>query len=127
GRAIWGPDKTQTYLNLHRKLQNLRKQKIAEPGVEIMCVEERGQAPTYVAIRGSAAAQGERVTCGFPEVLVASNSVVPPAPPDNKRLQLADWLTQPSNPLTARVLVNRLWHYHFGRGIVGTPNDFGKL
>lgn len=127
GPAIWGPDKTQAYLDLHRKLQNLRKQKIAEPGVEIMCVEERGQAPTYVAIRGSAAAQGERVTCGFPEVLVASNSVVPPAPPANKRLQLAEWLTQPSNPLTARVLVNRLWHYHFGRGIVGTPNDFGKL
>ncbi|HEV8060895.1 MAG TPA: PSD1 and planctomycete cytochrome C domain-containing protein [Gemmataceae bacterium] len=127
GPAVWGPEKTQTYLALHRKLRDLRKQVLIEPGIEIMCVEERGQAPTYVAIRGSAAAQGERVNCGFPEVLVPPSIVVPEVPPAKKRLQLADWLTQPSNPMTARALVNRLWHYHFGRGIVGTPNDFGKL
>ncbi len=42
------------------------------------------------------------------------------------RLQLAEWLSDPANPLTARVLVNRLWLHHFGRGIVPTPNDFGK-
>jgi Protein of unknown function (DUF1553) len=41
------------------------------------------------------------------------------------RRELADWLTDPHNPLTARVMVNRLWQYHFGRGIVATPNDFG--
>ena len=44
-----------------------------------------------------------------------------------KRRALADWLTDPRNPRTARVLANRLWQYHFGRGIVPTPNDFGKL
>lgn len=44
-----------------------------------------------------------------------------------RRTALARWLTNPSNPLTARVMVNRIWHYHFGRGIVGTPSDFGAL
>ena len=41
------------------------------------------------------------------------------------RLELADWVTDPKNPLTARVIVNRIWHWHFGQGIVATPDDFG--
>jgi hypothetical protein len=44
-----------------------------------------------------------------------------------RRLAFANWLTDPKNPLTARVLVNRVWMEHFGRGIVGTPGDFGRL
>ncbi|MFN0120341.1 MAG: DUF1549 and DUF1553 domain-containing protein [Blastocatellia bacterium] len=44
-----------------------------------------------------------------------------------RRTALATWLASADNPLTARVMVNRLWHYHFGRGIVGTPNDFGQM
>ena len=40
---------------------------------------------------------------------------------------LAEWITDPANPLTARVMVNRIWLYHFGRGIVATPNDFGRM
>jgi hypothetical protein len=48
------------------------------------------------------------------------------APERERRLALARWLTDPANPLPARVLVNRLWHYYFGRGIVDTPSDFGR-
>jgi hypothetical protein len=42
------------------------------------------------------------------------------------RLELGDWITDPRNPLTARVIVNRVWQWHFGRGIVATPSDFGS-
>ena len=45
----------------------------------------------------------------------------------DRRLKLARWITHPDNPLTPRVLANRLWHYHFGTGIVDTPNDFGYM
>ena len=44
-----------------------------------------------------------------------------------RRTALAAWITRPDNPLSTRVIVNRVWQYHFGRGIAGTPNDLGKL
>src|SRR5207248_11021988 len=51
---------------------------------------------------------------------------VPPGAPEAEcRRRLADWVTHPQNPLFARVIVNRLWHHHFGVGLVDTPNDFG--
>lgn len=69
----------------------------------------------------------EQVPRGVPQLL---DNVLPPpviSPGESGRLDLARWITDKRNPLTARVMVNRLWQWHFGRGIVGTPNNFGSL
>ena len=78
--------------------------------------------------RGSAMDEGEVVRPGAVAALRSLSSdfgIQPDAPDAERRKQLAHWLTDPENPLFTRVIVNRLWHYHFGTGIVETPNDFG--
>lgn len=60
---------------------------------------------------------------GFP--LILGGMRLPDSEAGSGRRQLAQWLTDPANPLTARVIVNRIWHYHFGKGIVATTSDFG--
>ena len=76
-------------------------------------------------LRGSPNLVGPRVEPGVPEMLGGSQTAFASGP--GKRRALAEWLTDPRNPMTARVMVNRLWQFHFGRGIVPTPNDFGQL
>ncbi|HZK79429.1 MAG TPA: DUF1553 domain-containing protein, partial [Humisphaera sp.] len=68
---------------------------------------------------------GDLVPRRFPEILAGTNQK--PITSGSGRLQLAEWLTRGDNPLTARVMVNRIWQQHFGEGIVSTPSNFGKL
>src|SRR5262249_29890233 len=77
----------------------------------------------HIAIRGDFRNAGETTGPGFPPVLSNGEN---PAEPAKARKALALGLTRADHPLTARVMVNRIWQWHFGRGIVATPNDFGR-
>ncbi len=95
---------------------------------------EPGVPTSYVMVRGEFNHLGEVVRPGFLSAITGNQT---PAkipidpfqrwPTRGRRKVLADWITRPDHPLTARVMVNRLWHHHFGRGIVATPSDFGEL
>ncbi len=78
----------------------------------------------HVLKRGMPEKKGQRVDAGFPSALVNVKKTEPVFK-HNPRLALANWLIDATNPLTARVYVNRVWQGHFGRGLVETPNDFG--
>jgi Protein of unknown function (DUF1553)/Protein of unknown function (DUF1549) len=82
----------------------------------------------YRLRRGDLRRPKEKMMPALPAVLARQTNQEPNLPgPFGGRKALSLWLTRPDNPLTARVIVNRIWAWHFGRGIVSTPNDFGKM
>ncbi len=112
-------------------VEALRKQKPAEYETAMAIAEEgRTPLPSYFLHRGSPGSKGSEMQ---PGVLSVAAAVEPrfPAPPDSastsyRRHGFAEWLASAENPLTARVMVNRIWQHHFGDGIVATPSNFGK-
>ncbi len=95
-------------------------------------IRELGADPpaTHVLSFANYAAPLQEVQPGFLTLLDAGPAAYTPAldgRSSGRRTALARWLTDPENPLPARVMVNRLWHYHFGQGIVRTPSDFGLM
>jgi mono/diheme cytochrome c family protein len=124
---------TQEEFDVYMKLREKRRQetdRLNSQRLDILCVKEEGAKAkqTHVMIRGNPHVEGAAVDPGFVSVL---------SPPDpdwqpreagqttGLRLALAEWIASPENPLTARVMANRIWQYHFGRGIVRTSSDFG--
>jgi hypothetical protein len=90
-----------------------------------MGVLEQEVSDVAVHIRGSYLTLGDVIPRRFPTVLAGEQE--PFGKNRSGRLKLANWLTRPDHPLTARVFVNRVWRWHFGRGIVETPDNFGNL
>ncbi|MGH7172715.1 MAG: PSD1 and planctomycete cytochrome C domain-containing protein [Gemmataceae bacterium] len=115
---------------LAARAATVRDQKPVEDFVRPL-TEVPGRVPiTRLFHRGDAGQPKQAVSPGVLSVFDdLPLTVAKPAasPTTGRRLALAHWLTDPRQPLTARVLVNRVWMHHFGRGIVGTPADFGKL
>ncbi len=103
--------------------------KLLETGVSTLVMEELPKPrTTTVFIQGDFTRPADVVQCGTPSVLpkIHSESSNEKAKPEQfNRLDLARWIVSRENPLTARVLVNRVWQHYFGRGIVETDNDFG--
>ncbi len=108
--------------SIDQKIARIERQsKQLKPDTTLVMVELDEPRETFVLLRGDYDRPGEKVSPGFPNVLPQSAAV----PRTGDRLELARLLTSRENPLFARVTVNRWWAELFGRGLVGTPEDFG--
>jgi hypothetical protein len=108
------------------ELETVRKEKSALAKMDSVYAGNFSQpGPTHRLHRGDPMQKREVVTPGTLE-LFRPLSLPADAPEQERRVRLADWITDPANPLTARVIVNRLWQHQFGVGLVSTPNDFGR-
>ena len=131
GPTILGGERHKEYTRLVAELEELKRFK--PPASFALCVTETGARPgdTFILKRGNPQAQGEKVTPAFLSPLGGGIATIPERPADAKtsgrRLVLANWIASPENRLTSRVMVNRIWQHHFGRGIVRSPNNFGLL
>ena len=99
---------------------------------QALLVKEVGKKPrdTFILVRGNANVEGAKVEPGFPSVLSPPEPVIrTPSMTESsgRRTALANWIASEENQLTARVMVNRIWQHHFGRGIVGSSNNFGNI
>ncbi|HJT34924.1 MAG TPA: DUF1549 and DUF1553 domain-containing protein [Pirellulales bacterium] len=124
------PEAKQRYDDLQKRLAEIDHLR-PPPLPVIMGVGDVGRvAPvTFLLEGGNWAKPSDEITPGFPEFLGEGSaeiqSPISGANSTGRRTALARWITRPDHPLTARVIVNRLWQHHFGVGIVPTPNDFG--
>lgn len=125
------PDYAEEAEKTNAAIADLKKK--LRPKPEIRALYDMGGEPSavYLLRRGEPQLVGEQVFPKAPEVfagIVQPMRIVSPRPSETSgnRLALARWLGQPNHPLTSRVMVNRLWMHHFGRGLVSTPANFGK-
>lgn len=124
------PQVVARYKQVRRELEEAKRQR---PWEEYgLCVSESGTNPpeTFILTRGLPQAKGEKVEPGVLSILGGEIPQIVPDPQrqtSGRRLALARWIASPGNPLTSRVIVNRLWQHHFGRGIVRSANNFGQL
>lgn len=119
-------EKYATAVQRRKSILDTRPAEIAKT----LVIKEIGPQPreTFVLVRGNANVQAEKVEPGFPSVLSPPQPDIQPSvhgQSSGRRTALAKWITSKQNPLTARVMANRLWQHHFGQGIIATSNNFG--
>jgi hypothetical protein len=123
-RGLKGEERTR----MERKIKTA-EEGMPDPLPALFTVHNDGaqRSPVHLLARGDYQNKGERVGPRPLGVLLPDGAPELASDAANPRTELARWITAKENPLTARVFVNRIWHYHFGRGIVATPNDFGRM
>ena len=126
------PETASELAKLRAELDTLKKNPLQPIPVALAAQEggvpqsiHAGINDAHIHIRGSYTRPGEKVPRRFPRIIAGDNQT--PIAKGSGRLELARWLASPKHPLTARVMVNRIWQYHFGEGIVRTPSNYGKL
>ena len=124
-------EKREKYNALKKELDKFAYLKPADAPIGAGIIDITAKAPaTHILAAGSYERPTEEVAPGFLSILDPAPAKI--APPEGlnttgRRTALANWIASPDNPLTSRVIVNRLWHYHFGKGIVGNPSDLGVM
>ena len=111
---------------LEKAVEDLKASAPPRPGYTVSARDQAKPVNAKIAIRGNPGNLGEEVPRGYLHC-VRLDSVPPPSAEQSGRLELAQWMTSRDNPLTARVMVNRIWRHLFGAGLVRSVDDFGQL
>ncbi len=119
------PDEQQARIKRIEEIQD--NMPAPPPGLQSMSDDMEHRSEIHLLARGDYQNKGDAVGMRPLGVLLPDGTPELPKETQQPRAKLAEWVADPANPLTARVMVNRIWQYHFGRGIVGTPNDFGRM
>ncbi|MEW6127761.1 MAG: DUF1553 domain-containing protein [Acidobacteriota bacterium] len=119
--ALLSAEQLQSRKALQEEIDKINRARPKSLPAVMGVTDRKNPAPAHLLKRGDWRNKGEAVQPGFPTVLAGGADLAP----QNARLRLAEWIASADNPLTPRVAINRIWQYHFGKGLVKTPSDFG--
>ena len=127
--AAMPEDRRQQVTEIEQSIQKLRREVPDLPRGYFLFEDSPNPLPTFLLLSGRASNPGPQMQPAVPVVLTSSQPSMASVQGQSsgRRLALARWLVDSANPLTARVIVNRVWQHHFGEGIVATPSDFGQI